>query len=360
MMKSHQEKLFTKKILGWGKKTDRQLPWKQTNDPYLIWLSEVILQQTRVDQGMAYYLKFSERFPDIFSLASADEDLVLRLWKGLGYYARARNMMKTAREIVEKHNGLFPADYEALGNLKGIGPYTAAAIASFAFNIPRAVVDGNVLRVLARFFGIDLPIDTGAGKKAFQALADRLIDRAQPGNYNQAIMDFGALVCTPRSPGCTGCMLRHDCSSYRQNKVAQRPVKQKKPARRSRFFNYLVFSNDQFILLNKRTGNDIWQSLYDFPMIETGDKLSTNPESFLKNGLNGFPVSNLTILNDSGYLKQDLTHQRIYARFIRLPWNGQVAEKYLKIQWPLISTFAYPKIVDEYIKNSLINLSLEH
>ncbi|MDR3704945.1 MAG: A/G-specific adenine glycosylase [Paludibacteraceae bacterium] len=261
---------FSPIITKWYENNKRELPWRETTDPYKIWLSEIILQQTRVNQGLNYYLRFIERFPDVKALANADEIEILKLWQGLGYYSRARNIHAAARMIVEKHNGIFPTDHKDILLLKGIGDYTAAAITSFAYNEAYAVVDGNVFRVLARIFGIDTPIDSVKGKKEFTLLATDLLDKKQPSLHNQAIMEFGALQCVPMSPACGQCVLNNFCVAYLTDSITDFPKKEQKLKQRERFFNYLFIRENNYTYLNKRTGKDVWHNLYEFPLIETG------------------------------------------------------------------------------------------
>ena len=256
-------------LLDWYAREGRDLPWRRTRDPYRIWLSEVILQQTRVAQGMEYYFRFTERFPDAASLAAAPEDEVLKLWQGLGYYSRARNLHAAARQVVERFGGRFPVALDEVRSLRGVGDYTAAAFCSAAYDAPCAVVDGNVYRVLARLFDLDAPIDSTAGKRAFAELAQSQLDTARPGRYNQAIMDFGALQCTPSSPRCETCPLSGRCLALAAGTIATRPVKQGKTKVRDRWFNYLHLSSGDHTLLRRREGRDIWQGLYEFPLIET-------------------------------------------------------------------------------------------
>ena len=245
----NQKLFFTKKLLEWYAQNDRPMPWKGIKNPYFIWLSEVILQQTRVEQGLPYYLKFIKKYPTINSLAKAPEDEILKLWEGLGYYSRARNLHAAAKEIVVNYNGIFPTTYEEILKLKGVGEYTASAIASFAYDLPRAVIDGNVYRVLTRFFGIHTPVDTSKGKKKIRLLADCLLETQKPALYNQAIMDFGAIQCTPKTPECSVCTLKNACTGYGLKKVNTYPVKSKKIKKRKRHFYYLVLKQGSKLLL---------------------------------------------------------------------------------------------------------------
>ena len=256
-------------LLSWFAREGRDLPWRRTRDPYRIWLSEVILQQTRVAQGLEYYLRFTERFPDIAALAAAPEDEVLKLWQGLGYYSRARNLHAAARQVMSRFGGVFPATYGEVRALPGVGDYTAAAVCSIVYDAPCAVLDGNVYRVLARLFDIGIPIDTTAGKRTFAELAQLQLDTSRPGLYNQAIMDFGALQCTPAQPRCGDCPLAGRCLALAAGTVGVRPVKQGRAKVRDRWFNYLHVTCGGQTLLHRRGGGDIWQGLYEFPLIET-------------------------------------------------------------------------------------------
>ena len=261
---------FSKSLISWYLQNKRDLPWRKTTNPYYIWLSEIILQQTRVDQGLAYYLKFVKNFPTVFDLASADEEEILKLWQGLGYYSRARNLHTSAKYIVNDLNGVFPTDYKSLLKLKGVGDYTASAIASICFDEPTAVVDGNVYRVLARYFGIATPINGTLGIKEFKKLAQELINAKDPANHNQAIMEFGARMCKPQNPDCDICPLNDSCVALQKKEIKKLPVKDKKVKVRKRYFNYLVLITlDEKTILNKREGKGIWQNLYEFPLIET-------------------------------------------------------------------------------------------
>jgi A/G-specific adenine glycosylase len=309
---------FSNKIVTWYQKNKRDLPWRNTKDPYLIWLSEIILQQTRVDQGMAYYHKFATEFPTVKDLANSDTEKVMKLWQGLGYYSRARNLHSTANAIAKNYKGKFPNDYNQILSLKGIGEYTAAAIASFAFDKPHAVVDGNVYRVLARVFGIETPIDSTSGKKEFNNLANELLDKKNPALHNQSIMEFGAIQCKPVSPDCSVCVLNTMCFAYSKKAVSELPVKAKKTKVRNRYFNYIVLHDKKSVLIKKRTEKDVWINLYDFPLIETNIELTE--EQFLESKdwqlfSKSFPK--YTIHSVSGNYKHILSHQKIYARF----WN---------------------------------------
>ncbi len=299
-------------LIEWYREHRREMPWRQTADPYRIWISEVILQQTRVAQGTEYYLRFTERFPNAASLAAAAEEEVLRYWQGLGYYSRARNLHAAARQVVERHGGVFPAKYEEVLALPGVGAYTAAAVCSICYGLPYATVDGNVYRVLSRLFDLALPIDTPAGRRAFAALAQSLLDPARPGLYNQAVMEFGALQCVPRSPRCGECPSAECCLASAHGTVAQRPVKTTRTAVRERWFNYLDLRCGDRTLLVRREGKDIWQGLFEYPMIET-------------EGPAGFEELQIPFLPEGFILEETvdmprhvLSHQVIHARFHRI------------------------------------------
>jgi A/G-specific adenine glycosylase len=310
---------FTTLLIGWYKKNKRDLPWRQTRDPYKVWLSEIILQQTRIDQGLDYYNNFVDHFPDVFSLANSTEHDILKLWQGLGYYSRARNLYQTAKKIAVDFNGHFPGNYNALIKLKGIGEYTAAAISSISFNEPRPVVDGNVLRFLSRFEGIKIPVDTTAGKKLITDIALKLIDRKQPGEFNQALMEFGALYCKPMNPDCQKCVFRSDCKAYRKGLVSEVPYKNKQLFQRKRYFYYLVIViKNKSVYLNQRTGKDIWKNLYDFPLIEKNHKVSLEKIIEEIRSYLGTHLGNKSEITISKEYKHFLTHQLISARFFTI------------------------------------------
>jgi len=347
-------KHFSSEIISWYLQNKRDLPWRNTNDAYLIWLSEIILQQTRVDQGMAYYLKFAEHFPTVKHLANADNDLVMKLWQGLGYYSRARNLHAAAKTIHTTYKGTFPDSYEAILSLKGVGDYTAAAIASFAFNKPHAVVDGNVYRVLSRVLGIETPIDSAAGKKEFYKLANELIDKKKPALHNQAIMEFGALQCKPVKPVCPACPLNANCFAFAKMLVDVLPVKEKKTKVRNRYFNYFVFNHKGTIALHKRIGKDIWTNLHDFPLIETSEALTEeqllrSPEWKKMMGKSTFVVKSI-----STTYKHILSHQKIYARFIEIlckdPLKNNLPKELLIIKDNDTHKYAVPRLVDLYLE----------
>ncbi len=309
-------KKFAAELLVWNRNENhRDLPWKGEKNAYMIWLSEIIMQQTRVKQGLPYFLRFKKKYPTVDVLALAHEDDVLKLWQGLGYYSRARNLHHTAKFIHLHLNGIFPDNFSDLKKLKGVGDYTAAAIASFAFGEKKAVVDGNVIRVIARIFGVTTPFDSTKGKKEFAILAQQLIDEKEPAAYNQAIMDFGALVCSPQNPKCDQCPFNKVCVAYKRQLIDALPYRKKKTKVKDRWFNYLIIENGKQIWVNKRTGNDIWKNLYELPLIETHKQLKKNPTTVVRKflGTNKFKIDGTPI-----ELVQLLSHRKIHFRFIRV------------------------------------------
>lgn len=346
------EKEFARLLIEWYHEHKRDLPWRNTNDPYLIWISEIILQQTRVAQGYAYYQRFIERFPNLESLAAAEENEVLKYWQGLGYYSRARNLHQAAISV----NGVFPVKYEDILKLKGVGTYTAAAICSFAYNQPHAVVDGNVYRVLSRFFGVNEPIDSGKGKKIFASLAHDLLDKVQPALYNQAIMDFGALQCAPLSPDCTVCPFKNRCFAFNHNMVSSLPIKQNKTKTSERFFYYLLIRDNGNIYLNKRTENDIWKNLYELPLIESNTALAVDDfirkqefaSIFKENS-----VVNVRLLNKT---KHVLSHRIIYADFYELEAQDikmDFLSKYTRLNMANLELYPVSRLMHNFFENFL-------
>lgn len=344
---------FNFQIHSWYSLHHRDLPWRNTQNPYLIWLSEIILQQTRIDQGLAYYIRFTEEFPSISDLAGASEDHILKIWQGLGYYSRARNLHFTAKIICEKYSGKFPEDYQSILQLKGIGEYTASAIASMAFNLEYAAVDGNVYRVLSRYFGISEPIDTNQGKKIFRELAQNLIAGNDPGMHNQAMMEFGALQCKPVNPNCTQCTLSERCFAFSGKKVGELPVKQKKQKQRNRYFTYLVFTNSQYSWLQKRNGNDIWKNLFEFPVIETPDKPLPNSQFLDESWLKNLEVDQMSIKSVSDWKVHILSHQRINFRFVKIQVSDEIEfpPELIKVNKQDIFNFAVPKLLETYLND---------
>ena len=307
---------FRSGLYAWAARNPRPMPWKGEKDPYKIWLSEIILQQTRVEQGLPYYEKFVRQYPTVQHLAEAPEDEVFKLWEGLGYYTRARNLHAAARYIAGELGGKFPSTYAAIRDLKGVGDYTAAAIASFGFNLPHAVLDGNVYRILARYFGIETPTDLPAAKKAFSRLAQELLDGANPAQFNQAMMDFGALCCTPAKPGCPTCPMQKNCRAFQQNQVDELPVRIKKAARKQRYFLYAVVRQGQHTFIRKRSDQDLWKGLYEFPCLEFDDR-----KAFEAADLRAYFPTGTQFSKKSETYRQILTHREVLANFqeIHLP-----------------------------------------
>lgn len=341
---------FSAQLIAWYLQNKRDLPWRNTTDAYIIWLSEIILQQTRVEQGMPYFYRFAEKYPTVTDFAGASEDEVLRLWQGLGYYSRGRNMLKTAQLVQEQYGGNFPTSYNELIKLKGVGEYTAAAISSFSANEAKAVVDGNVYRVLARYFGIDEPINSPKGKKLFQKIADEVLDVNRPALHNQAMMEFGAMLCKPKNPACGICPVRMDCGAFKSNATTSLPVKLKKLKVRQRFFNYLLIFDEKKILMNKRGDNDIWANMYDLPLIETSELLEPMQVLALPE-MKIFGESN-TLKDNSGVIKHVLTHQQLFIRFLMLekfPEKLQGGWFYADIDE--LHQLAMPKSIFIFIKN---------
>jgi len=333
---------FNQLIKNWYRQNKRNLPWRHTKDPFKIWLSEIILQQTKVEQGLSYYLKFTNRFETVEDLAITSEQEVLNLWQGLGYYSRARNLHFTAKTVVNVYKGRFPETYTELMKLKGIGSYTAAAIASFCFDESVAVVDGNVYRVLSRVFDLEIAIDSTEGKKYFFELAQNLIDQEEPALFNQAIMEFGALQCVPKNPNCEMCPLDSICLSKANGTWTNRPVKSKKTLVKHRFFHFLIFQKDQTTYLQKRSEKDIWQNLFQFPLIETEENLEMN--DFEKYSLS--PPNKI-----SAEIVHVLSHQKIHARFYhfnQLPTN--IDSDWIPVSMAEIQDFPIPRLIDRYLE----------
>ncbi|MEJ8758545.1 A/G-specific adenine glycosylase [Pontibacter sp. H259] len=361
---THNLPYFSETLITWYNRHKRNLPWRTTTDPYFIWLSEVILQQTRVNQGLPYYNKFTEAYPTIQALAAAPEDEVMRLWQGLGYYSRARNMHHTAKQIVTEFGGIFPDNYNDLLKLKGVGSYTAAAIAAFAFKEKVAVLDGNVFRVLARVFGISEDIAVPSSRKVFQEQADQLVPADEPDTYNQAIMEFGAIQCTPIMPDCLFCPLQQSCFAFTHGLVQELPVKSKAKAARARFFHYLVFEYQGQYYMRKRLEGDIWQGLYDFYLHESIDKNLT-PQTLLQE-LNtaGIPVQPAQLLTPRKEYKHILSHQKITAKFYLIKLNTRLqTEVEQETRLALydaekIEEIPKPVLISNYLKDAKILLHL--
>lgn len=341
---------FSKSLVQWYLQNKRDLPWRNTTNPYAIWLSEIMLQQTRVAQGLPYFLKFTEAFPTVFDLAKADEEQVLKLWQGLGYYSRARNLHNTAKYVAFELNGKFPESYAELLKLKGIGEYTAAAIASFSYNEIVPVVDGNVFRVLSRYFDVETDIASSGAKKEFAQLAAALMPKNQANIFNQAIMEFGALQCVPKNPNCGICVFNDSCLALQKKKVAQLPVKSKKIKVTNRYFNYLVFwDENENTIISKRSEKGIWQNLYEFPLLET-----ISPESdetvlalirnqrFVENEIVEMQAYNSEII------RHKLSHQHLHVRFWKVVVAGTLSSGR---DWESVTKFPFPVVLYNFIEN---------
>jgi A/G-specific adenine glycosylase len=342
---------FNTSLVDWYHRFKRDLPWRETRDPYKIWLSEIILQQTRVDQGMAYYQKFVSKYPKASDLAIASEDEVLKDWQGLGYYSRARNLHFSAKKIASEYNGTFPDSYKEILSLKGVGDYTAAAIASFAFNLPHPVIDGNVMRVLSRFFGVFEPIDSNEGKKKLQELANKNLLLNDPATYNQAIMEFGALQCVPVNPNCEVCPIASSCVALQKNAVAQLPFKAKKTAVKELYVYYAVIEFDGIVYMKKRSGEGIWEGLYDFPRIESESALEQ--EAILLYLQKGIQLDEPIIQVDfSKEYKHILSHRRLKARFLHIKlsnkWHNMPSGA-VEVAWGNITEKGIPRLIEKYL-----------
>lgn len=346
---------FSNELVQWYHKNKRDLPWRNTSDPYIIWLSEIILQQTRVEQGLPYFYRVVEKYPNVARFAAAGEDDILKLWQGLGYYSRGRNMLKTAKLVQDTLEGKFPNSYLELLKLKGIGEYTAAAISSFSANEARAVVDGNVYRVIARYFGIDEPINSTKGKVIFKAIADDLLNKQQPGLHNQAMMEFGAMLCKPQNPACGICPVRPGCYAFLNNETTALPVKLNKLKIKERFFNYFLVADDHSILMNKRDDKDIWANMYDLPLIET-PSLIAPAELLSLPEVKAFFGENISVLETSEVRKHVLTHQRLFVRLIKLENKPvKLSENWFFTPVENLKKLAMPKIIFIFIEK-FINL----
>jgi len=334
---------FSSLITAWYRQNARELPWRETNNPYFIWLSEIILQQTRVEQGLPYYLKFIKNYPTIHDLATAKQDDVLNDWQGLGYYSRARNLQTAAQQVVNDFDEKFPSTYDEIIKLKGIGDYTASAISSFAFNESKAVVDGNVYRLLSRYLDIHTAIDSTAGKKEFKLAAEQLIDPDNPAEHNQAIMEIGALVCTPKNPKCQNCPLIESCQGFANGSFLELPKKEKKTKVRNRYFHYLLIEDGESTYLNKRGAKDVWEGLYDFPLIEQSDKGDLSKENIEK-----WRLKNVESVTE---LKHILSHQRIYATFWKADSKIEMSG-YQKVKIADLGNYPMPQLLIRYLESS--------
>jgi A/G-specific adenine glycosylase len=328
------------------------LPWRKTTNPYPIWLSEIMLQQTRVAQGTPYFLSFTAAFPTVFDLAAASEEQVLKLWQGLGYYSRARNLHKTAQTVAHEMNGIFPDNYADLLKLKGIGEYTAAAIASFSYNECVPVVDGNVFRVLSRYFDLETDIAQASAKKEFAALAFELMPKDNPAQFNQAIMEFGALQCVPKSPNCNECVFNSSCAALQKKKVDQLPLKSKKTKVRNRYFNYIVAVDDlENTIIQKRTAKGIWHNLYEFPLIETDkvEDFDTVAQQINQNFFQENKVESLLEYNEESIIHK-LSHQHLHIKFWKANLKGTIENG---IDLETAKTFPFPIVIHNFIEEKL-------
>jgi len=344
---------FSYTLIGWYKINKRELPWRNTKNPYFIWLSEIILQQTKVEQGISYYYKFIKHFPTIQKLASADQELVLKLWQGLGYYSRARNLHASAKFIMKNYQGKFPDNYNEILNLKGVGTYTAAAVASFSFGLPYAVVDGNVIRLLSRIYGLNFPFESSIGKRYFIEIAQKLLDKSNPAENNQAIMEFGALQCTPKSPKCSICPFINDCIAFRTNAIDKFPIKSKKLKVKKRYLNYFLLKKGKQIFIGKRN-NGIWKGLYDLPFIEFLST-RTQTEVLKSNEWNIFFKNiNYKITSVSNLSVHKLSHQHLYSRFWTLEVNNFKLENFSFKKSSKISELPVTRLLDKFLKHNKI------
>ncbi len=353
-MTNYDKELEISKMLKmWYKENKRSLPWRESNDPYKIWISEVILQQTRVAQGIDYYYRFIERFPTVSILAASSEEEVLKEWQGLGYYSRARNLHAAAKAVVLDYGGVLPDSHKALLSLKGIGEYTAAAVLSTAFNKPYAVVDGNVYRVLSRLFAIDTPIDTSKGRKQFAQLAKDLLDVKNPGIHNQALMEFGALHCIPTQPKCNTCPISHLCVAKQMNKQTNYPLKDKKIKIRKRYFHYFRVVANEYTFLNKRVGDDIWKNMYDFPLIETDKDMTFEELSETSAFKSLFKDAEVTFSINHKQVKHVLTHQHIYAIFHEVAVSKitpRFHDNFLKVKTEEVHKYPISRLIHRYLE----------
>lgn len=339
---------FSNKLITWYLENKRDLPWRRTKNPYLVWLSEIMLQQTRVAQGLPYYLKFTKEFPTVFDLANASESKVLKLWQGLGYYSRARNLHYTAKYVANELNGEFPKTFEEIKKLKGIGDYTASAIASVCFDEAKAVVDGNVYRVLSRYYGIDTPINSTKGIKEFKELAQSLIDESKAGIYNQAIMDFGAIQCKPKKPLCMFCPFAESCIALQKNLIETLPIKEKKIKIKKRYFNYIVLkTKNNKTILNERQGKGIWQGLYEFQNIESTKILTVKELTTLEEFNALFPQEVTISLFNQKEIIHKLSHQHLYTQF----WIVETeTHKEATISWKDIEKYPVPILIANFLE----------
>ncbi len=347
---------FRTHLLIWHKLTNKRImPWTGEKNIYKIWISEIMLQQTRAEQGKDYYLNFMKRFPTLQLLAEAKQESVFKMWEGLGYYTRVKNLHLTAQKIYYDFNGVFPETYDDLIKLKGIGPYTAAALASFGYNLPHAVVDGNVYRVLSRFFGITVPIDSSVGKKNFDLLANELIDKKSPAAYNQAIMDFGATVCSPKIPVCQNCILQEKCEAFRLGLVNTIPIKEKILIRTKRFFTYFIFLFESKILVNKRIAKDIWENLYEFYLYESSSLPKWENKEIELWLLKQMGIKKYKLIHVSERQSQQLTHQKIEGQFIIINISVLPAslKQFTRVEPNQMKEMTFPKFINQYLNKEI-------
>ncbi len=346
---------FSQRLINWYEANKRDLPWRHTNDPYKVWLSEIILQQTRVHQGISYYYKFTRLFPTVSDLANATEDEVLKAWQGLGYYSRARNLHASAKFIHHDNGGKFPESAKGLEQLKGVGPYTAAAIASFCYGEKVAVIDGNVMRVLSRIFGVELPVDSTDGKKVIEKIAAEIISKSQPGQHNQAMMELGAIQCRPSSPDCESCPFAAVCVAYKSGRVNDFPLKEKKTSVKNIWYYYFVIHHGENVYLKRREGKGIWRGLYDFPLIETNESISEKiaiSDFFKSHSIN----KEMVVTGVSEVFKHVLTHRKIHAVFIEMILKDAKAIKgyaYLSINKQSMKDYGIPRLVEKYLESNI-------
>lgn len=353
------KKFFVSQLSYWNTHVNKRImPWKGQKNAYKIWLSEIILQQTRVQQGLSYYNKFVQLYPQISDLAQASDDEVFKQWEGLGYYSRCRNLLHTARLITNEYSGIFPGAYNDILKLKGIGPYTAAAIASFAYNLPYAVVDGNVYRVLSRYFNIDVAIDSTIGKKLFFELANKCLDRSDPAGYNQAIMDFGATICKPQLPLCQSCLLHKKCKAVKSGTVNQLPVKEKQLKKSNRWFYYFIFRFEDKILINQRKAKDIWERLFEFYLYEASAEIHWNEKKIDTWLVEQLGIFNYEVHSISSIFKQKLTHQNITGQFfeIKLKQLPDSLTNFTTITQTELSGLAFPRFINQYFESANLQL----
>ena len=341
---------FNSNLTNWFDKNKRELPWRKSNDPYKIWLSEIILQQTQVKQGLPYYNKFLKNYPNVYELARSSEDEVMKNWQGLGYYSRARNLLFTAKYIVHELNGIFPKKYIDLIKLKGVGDYTASAIASICFDESVAVLDGNVFRVLSRYFGIEIPVNSTHGIKHFKSLAKSLLPKKRIGDYNQAVMEFGALQCKPKSPNCSICPININCVAFTTNNTKNLPIKIKRSKIKDRYFNFLVYLTKKTeTVIEKRNVKGIWQQLYQFPLIETESSVSKKKLMSSKKGLEKYNLINpeIELINKSEIVHK-LSHQRLHIKFWKL--NKKI-KHHKTVYWNDLKKYPVPSPIAEFIRS---------